>query len=326
MENLKEKIHRTMEDKAIKKALDEELNIIGSYEIDENSKVICKIDKLKLIKMFKNKDEYRLNLPITFLLNLQATFNYKNCDKKIIDIEYIIEDCIFDKQFIIDSYSNVLFKGCYFSKGLTIKRGRNIKLTGNLVVSSGLSINAQQLDFYDSFVMYHTKTNNIGKLNVKTTNVDGLSLLSLDERININSDVIIIDYNIKLTGDNINDIIPVDTDYIIDACDDITAKIEIIKYAIKNNIKIISSMGTANKMDPSKLEITNIWMTNYDPLAKKIRSILRKEGINYKLPVVSSKEETIKNGSLLGSYAPVCNTAGILLACYVLNDIIKSKD
>lgn len=190
MKNIKEKIHRTMEDKAIKKALDEELNTIGSYEIDENGKAICKIDKLKLIKMFKNEDEYRLNLPIPFLINLQASLNYKKCNKKIIDIEYIIEDCIFDKPFIIDSYSNVLFKGCYFSKGLIIKRGRNIKLTRDLIVSLGLSINAQQLDFCDSFVMYHSKTNNIGQLNVKTTNVDGLSLLSLDDRININSDVI----------------------------------------------------------------------------------------------------------------------------------------
>ena len=66
--------------------------------------------------------------------------------------------------------------------------------------------------------------------------------------------------------------------------------------------------------------------TCYDPLAKKIRSILRKEGISYKLPVVSSLEQPVKNGALLGSYAPVCNTAGILLASYVLNDIIKSKD
>lgn len=143
---------------------------------------------------------------------------------------------------------------------------------------------------------------------------------------NINKDANVICYNEKLTSDNIENIISLDTDYIIDACDDINAKITIIKYAINNNIKIISSMGTANKLDPSKLEITDIWKTNYDPLAKKIRSILRKEGVNYKLPVVSSKEESIKNGALLGSYAPVCNTAGIFLATYVLNDIIKSKD
>lgn len=158
---------------------------------------------------------------------------------------------------------------------------------------------------------------NIGKLK---TNV------SKEFAENINRDTKVICYNEKLSNDNIDKIIPVDTDYIIDACDDINAKITIIKYAINNNIKIISSMGTANKLEPSKLEITNIWKTNYDPLAKKIRSILRKEGINYKLPVISSSEESVKNGVLLGSYAPVCNTAGILLASYVLNNIIKNKD
>lgn len=143
---------------------------------------------------------------------------------------------------------------------------------------------------------------------------------------NINSNCNVIKFNCKLDKENIETIIPSNTDYIIDACDDILAKIELIKYAIKCNIKIISSMGTANKLDPSKLEITDIWKTSYDPLAKKIRTILRKEKIDYKLKVVSSYEQSIENGTLLGSFAPVCNIAGILLASYVLNDIIKSKD
>ena len=118
-----------------------------------------------------------------------------------------------------------------------------------------------------------------------------------------------------------------DADYIIDAIDDVKAKVELIKYAINNNIKIISCMGTGNKLDPSKLEITNIWKTSYDPLAKKLRSVLRKERINYKLPVVSSEEKGVVNNiKEIPSLALVPNAAGIMLASYVINDIIKKDD
>ena len=113
-------------------------------------------------------------------------------------------------------------------------------------------------------------------------------------------------------------------DYIIDACDDMNAKVLLVKYAIKNNIKIISSCGTGNKINPEALSITNIWKTYNDPLAKKFRYLLRKEGISYKLPVVSSSEVPIlKTKDIIGSISIVPNTAGIFLASYVINDILK---
>lgn len=161
------------------------------------------------------------------------------------------------------------------------------------------------------------------------SNVDTIGLKKVDvandyaKKINDICNIVSI-YN-KLTRDNINDIIPSNINYIIDACDDINVKVALVKYAIENNIKIISSMGTGNKLKPELLEITNIWKTNYDPLAKKMRSLLKKENISYKLPVVSSRETPIKNGNYVGSFAPVVNTAGLLLASYVLNDIINKK-
>lgn len=133
-------------------------------------------------------------------------------------------------------------------------------------------------------------------------------------------------YNVKLDKEFIDNNV-IDADYIIDAIDDVKAKIELIKYAINNNIKIISCMGTGNKLDSSKLEITNIWKTSYDPLAKKLRSVLRKERINYKLPVVSSEEKGVVNNiKEIPSLALVPNAAGIMLASYVINDIIKKDD
>jgi len=91
----------------------------------------------------------------------------------------------------------------------------------------------------------------------------------------------------------------------------------------KNNIKIISCCGTGNRVNPEKLKISNIWKTEYDPLAKKFRSELRKNSINYRLPVVYSSEvPLIKESGFVGSMAMVPNSAGILLASYVINDVI----
>ena len=158
------------------------------------------------------------------------------------------------------------------------------------------------------------------------SNINNIGKYKTDEAYNyaktINPDVNIIKINEKLTKDNINDLLPKNIDYVIDACDDTLVKIELIKFAINNKIEIISSMGTGNKTKPELLEITNIWKTCYDPLAKKIRTLLKKEHINYKLPVVSSKEEVTVNSNILGSCSIVPNTAGILLASYVINKII----
>jgi tRNA A37 threonylcarbamoyladenosine dehydratase len=157
-------------------------------------------------------------------------------------------------------------------------------------------------------------TNNIGKSKV----------LIAEERIKlINPNVLVKAINAKV-DDNLS--LPL-TDYIIDACDDINAKVLLVKHAIKHNIKIISSCGTGNRIKPDKLYISNIWKTEYDPLAKKLRYTLRKENIDYKLPVVCSKEiPLIKQSGKIGSMAMVPNSAGILLASYVINDIIRSDE
>lgn len=81
-------------------------------------------------------------------------------------------------------------------------------------------------------------------------------------------------------------------------------------------------MGTGNKMNPSKLEITDIYKTNYDPLAKIIRHECRKMGIK-KLTVVCSSEETIKKGiKVIPSNSFVPATAGLLITSFIINDIV----
>ena len=136
-------------------------------------------------------------------------------------------------------------------------------------------------------------------------------------------------------------------DYIVDAVDTVTAKIELIVRANKLNIPIISSMGTGNKLDPTKFEVTDIYQTSVCPLAKVMRKELKKREIK-KLKVVYSKEEPIKpnencenscknncicppgtkrkstiRNQVPGSISFVPSVAGLIIAGEVIKDILK---
>ena len=140
----------------------------------------------------------------------------------------------------------------------------------------------------------------------------------------INDDIIVNPMEMFLNEANFKDIDFTKFDYVIDCCDTITTKILIIKECIDKKIKLISSMGTGNRVDPTKLEIMSIWKTNYDPLAKVMRKLLRDNHINDKVMVLSSTEKPIKIDSRKpGSTAFVPNAAGFCIASYVFNDIMS---
>ena len=142
--------------------------------------------------------------------------------------------------------------------------------------------------------------------------------------ININPDINVEYYEMFLNEANIDDIDLAYVDYIIDCCDTMTTKLLLVKKALEYDIKIISSMGTGNRLDCTKLEITNIWKTNNDPVARVMRKLLRDNKIKYKLPVLCSKEIPIKIDSRTpGSVSFVPNVAGFYIANYVFNDIIN---
>ena len=113
-------------------------------------------------------------------------------------------------------------------------------------------------------------------------------------------------------------------DYIVDAIDTVSAKLELIKFANELNTPIISSMGTGNKLSPEKLEITDINKTTVCPLAKKIRKELKQLGIK-KLTVVYSTEEPTKliETSTIGSISFVPSIAGLLISSKIIRDFIK---
>lgn len=115
-------------------------------------------------------------------------------------------------------------------------------------------------------------------------------------------------------------------DYVIDACDTVTTKLEIIKSCLDLNIKFISSMGTGNKFNPSKLMISDIKKTHTDPLAKIMRKLVKDNNLKGKIMVLWSSEEPVKtNDRTPGSSAFVPSSAGILIASYIFNDIINME-
>lgn len=141
-----------------------------------------------------------------------------------------------------------------------------------------------------------------------------------DEIRRINPNCQIIKFNERFNQDSklfINKI-----DFLIDAIDVIDDKYFLITECLKNKIPFISAMGAAKKMDINKLEVTEITKTTYDPLAKILRKKLRDNKIYDKIMVVSSTEEPAKIAGL-GSYMPVTAGAGLMLADYVIKQIIK---
>lgn len=145
-----------------------------------------------------------------------------------------------------------------------------------------------------------------------------------EERIkNINKNVNVIKINTFLTDENKEELFKYDFDYLIDACDTVSTKVMLIKECINRNIEFISSMGTGNKLDPKKLNIMKISKTSYDPLARIIRKKMKDENIIKDFMVLSSTEEIIKTkSSTPGSYSVVPSVAGILIADYIIKNII----
>ena len=122
-------------------------------------------------------------------------------------------------------------------------------------------------------------------------------------------------------------------DYVVDAVDTVTAKIEIILRAQQAGVPVISSLGAGNKFDPSKFEVADIYKTSVDPLARVMRRELKKRGVR-KLKVVYSKEEPMKplgrieadpeagRKDVPGSSAFTPSAAGLLIASEVVKDLI----
>lgn len=160
-----------------------------------------------------------------------------------------------------------------------------------------------------------TDSTNIGKYKVDEAKKRALLI---NPNINIQA------INEKLNKENLKNFLNQNFDYIIDACDTLDVKFALMENSLHYSYKLISSMGTAKKIDPTKLEITTLDKTNNDPIARLLRNKVRKAHINKKIYVVSSTEVP-KQINMLGTANLVPSVAGLLCVSFIFNDIIKNK-
>ncbi len=162
-----------------------------------------------------------------------------------------------------------------------------------------------------------------------------------DRLMQINPDLEIVRLKMFYNEETYETFFAENPDYVIDASDTVSFKIHLIKECKQRQIPIISSMGMANKMDPTRIKIVDIKDTTYDPLAKVIRTRLRKEGIHKGVPVVFSDEPPVKiieevrqvvgNDEAVirkakmppSSNAFVPSVGGLIAASYVINEIVR---
>ncbi len=173
---------------------------------------------------------------------------------------------------------------------------------------------------------------NINRQIIATENTVGMAktkvikerILSINPKIKINT------YEMFVLPENIDEIDFSSFDYVVDAVDTVSAKIAIILKCKNEKIKVISSMGTGNKLDANAFEITDIYKTSVCPLARVMRLEMRKRGVK-KLKVLYSKETPIKQQSteaspsgrqVPASIAFVPSVAGLLIGGEVVRELI----
>lgn len=185
----------------------------------------------------------------------------------------------------------------------------------------------------------HADFNSIGRAKVEVMKERVMA-------INKNAEVII--HKTFIKEDNIDELIPKDVSYVVDAIDTVSSKISLILWCQSKGISIISSMGTGNKLDPTKFKIGDIYSTKMCPLAKVMRYELRKRNVE-KLKVLYSEEKPLKpkvdvitckegcvctGGSgncskkrqIPGSISFVPPVAGMIIAGEVIKDLIDFKE
>ena len=149
-------------------------------------------------------------------------------------------------------------------------------------------------------------------------------LLDINNNLNINA--------IKATFncETSDEIFKYKYDYVADAIDMVSAKIHLVEECIKRNIPIISSMGMGNKLDPTKIEVSDISKTHTCPLAKVVRKELRDRNIEHLKVVFSTEQplevkEKVSNGHriLPGSISFMSSSGGLIMAGEIVKDILN---
>ncbi|MCE5171737.1 tRNA threonylcarbamoyladenosine dehydratase [Paenibacillus profundus] len=187
-------------------------------------------------------------------------------------------------------------------------------------------------------------TNLNRQIHALTTTVGQKKAELMQERIKlINPDCDAIALNMFYTDETCEELFKYELDYVVDASDTISYKIHLIKECLRRKLPIISCMGAANKMDPTRFQVADISKTSVDPIARVVRQKLRKEGIKKGVKVVFSTEEPMKPRSdvtekIVPETAPdirkakqppasnsfVPPVAGLIMVSAVVRDLLKT--
>lgn len=206
---------------------------------------------------------------------------------------------LFDRHVIVFGVGGV---GGYVVEALARSGVGKISIVDNDVVNES-NINRQIIALHST----------IGK-----QKVDVLKNRILD----INPECQVFVYNQFFLPENSNDFDFSIYDYVVDAVDTVTAKLEIIKKSKESNVPVISSMGTGNKLNPMGFKVSDISKTKVCPLARVMRNELKKRGIS-KVKCVYSEENPVIQTQTPASVAFVPSVAGLLIASEVIKDLVK---
>ncbi|MDD6468230.1 MAG: peptide-methionine (S)-S-oxide reductase MsrA [Erysipelotrichaceae bacterium] len=156
--------------------------------------------------------------------------------------------------------------------------------------------------------------------------------------LDINPECEVVTYDTFINAETITQVLEKRPDFIVDAIDTITCKLDLVQYAQENEIPIICSLGMANRLDPTQIIVTRLDKTEGDPLARSMRQQARKRKMSGKIPVVFSKEKPMIQNTIVhsegvtrkekypvASSAFVPSAAGLAIASYVVRTLIDSK-
>ena len=148
----------------------------------------------------------------------------------------------------------------------------------------------------------------------------------MEERIHdICEDTQVVSYRIMYGEENRYDIFSEKIDFLVDACDIVRSKQILITECLNRGIPFICSMGTGNRLDPSKLTVTDLAKTEGDPLARIMRKWAKDRGIRTPIPVLYSSELPIKTGTRQpGSLIFVPASAGLLIGSYIVRYFLSN--
>ncbi len=149
-----------------------------------------------------------------------------------------------------------------------------------------------------------------------------------EERIHaINPDCHVITIQEKLTEENIDILLNEPISFLLDACDDSRAKVALAKWCQKMKIPSIMALGAGNRKEVELVEITTLKKTSEDALARKMRTLFRKEGLSLDIPVVYSREKPIENTTnTIASSIFTPATAGLYAANYIVKTLLDQKE